>query len=182
MEFVNTQTRIPWFSLWSQRSFLGSLGFLRVPRAFSSYFSRSWEKTKPVLRTTLLQCVLMMRMESCSLPEGEENIERTFTGASPFHYNQFYLITKASWYSFYVCVHGTEEFVWIFVSVYTSLELSKSRKGGCLQPSTCKPNELHLTPESGLLGFKSAVSENLVGIADLVFWSLMPSLWSWKFK
>jgi len=176
------QTKILRFSLWSQRSFLGTLRFLSVPRAFPSYSSRSWETDQACPQNDSAPVCLYDEDGSCSLPEGEENILRTFTGASPFPSNQFYLISKASWHSFHTHVHGTEESVWIFVSVYTSSLLSNSRKGGCLQPSPCNSNELFLTPESGLLGFKSAVSENLVGIADLVFWTLTPSLWSWKFK
>lgn len=56
------------------KRFFRVFGIFEGPQSFSSYSSRSWEKTKPVLRITLLQCVFMMRMETCSLPEGEENI------------------------------------------------------------------------------------------------------------
>lgn len=63
-----------------------------------------------------------------------------------------------------------------FLFPFPPLLSSITKKEGCLQQPSCNPRELNLTPESGLLGFKSAVSEKLVGTADLVVWSLMPSL------
>jgi len=69
-----------------------------------------------------------------------------------------------------------EELLWILVSFSTLLEVNSSRREGCLQHTSCSPSEFNLTSKSGQLGLKPAVSENLVGIIDLVIWFLKPSL------
>lgn len=123
------QTKILRFSLWSQRSFLGTLRFLSVPRAFPSYSSRTWETDQACPQNDSAPVCLYDEDGSCSLPEGEKNILRTFTGASPFPSNQFYLISKASWHSFHARVHGTEECLdfCICLHLFIAQQLQKRR-------------------------------------------------------
>ena len=136
---------------------------------------------KPVFIMTLSTSAWLYK-ESCTPPEGEESILlKSFIAASPFPHNWLCVITKASskhtlFTHEHVCMREVEELLWILVSFSTLLEVNSSRREGCLQHTSCSPSEFNLTSKSRQLGLKPAVSENLVGIIDLVIWFLKPSL------